>query len=151
MTAAVALQIPPSLVVASELLGPVTVEADAVLRFPAGILGFPDCRSFALLAPEREHVYWLQSTEQPSLAFLLVDPFVHFDGYAVDLAATPLVRAAASPDHVLVLSIVTLPLDPSERPTANLQGPVVIDIARREGHQVVLPDGTRGIREPFSL
>ena len=55
------------------------------VHFAQGLFGFPECRDFALIAAPRPGYYWLQSREFPTLAFLLVDPFLHFDEYAVDL------------------------------------------------------------------
>ena len=135
--------------VASDILGPLTVEPASVLTFPKGLLGFPECRSFVLLPSERTHVYWLQSMEYTSLAFLLVDPFMFFEGYTLDLGMTDL--HSVSPEGLSVLAIVTLPAAAGELPTANLQGPVVIHTARGEGNQVVLSDSSYGIRESFAL
>lgn len=149
--AALAHPMPSTITVASDLLGTLTVETTAVLTFPEGLLGFPECRSFILLPAEKEHLYWLQSVDCSALAFLMIDPFVFFDGYTVDLAATDLARTAASADDLTVLAIVTLPQSRAGDPTANLQGPVVIDTRSSQGHQVVIADGRYGIKESFKL
>lgn len=146
---ALAIPMPSMTTIASDILGTLSVDSKSLLTFPAGLLGFPECRSFALLPSERAHVYWLQSVDYSSLAFLLVDPFIFFEGYTLDLAATDL--HLASPNEVSVLAIVTLPSEPDEHPTANLQGPVVIQTGLSEGTQVVLPESSYGIRESFSL
>ena len=135
--------------IASDILGTLVVEPSSILTFPKGLLGFPECRSFVLLPSERPHVYWLQSVEYTSLAFLLVDPFEFFEGYTLDLGATDL--DAMSPDGLSVLAIVTLPSERGELPTANLQGPVVIHVQNGEGAQVVISDSSYGIRESFAL
>ncbi len=150
-SAALAYDMPSSMTVASDLLGQLTVDANAVINFPEGLLGFPECRSFVLLPSERENLYWLQSVDYAALAFLMIDPFVFFEGYAVDLAATDLRRADLAPENVTVLGIVTLPQDRAGRPTVNLQGPVVINHRAADGHQVILSDGKYGIREEFDL
>lgn len=150
MTSAVlAFPMPSMITVASDILGTLSVDSTSVLTFPRGLLGFPECRSFVLLPSERADVYWLQSLDYSSLAFLLVDPFIFFEGYTLDLAATDV--HAASPDEVSVLAIVTLPAAPGEPPTANLQGPVVIHTRLSEGTQVVLAESSYGIRESFAL
>lgn len=146
---ALAYSMPSMITIASDILGTLSVDSNSVLTFPRGILGFPECRSFVLLPSERAHVYWLQSVDYSSLAFLLVDPFIFFEGYTLDLAATDI--HAASPDEVSVLAIVTLPAGPGEPPTANLQGPVVIHTRLGEGTQVVLAESSYGIRESFTL
>lgn len=142
---------PSTTTVVSDLLGTLTVESSAVLTFPKGILGFPECREFVLLPSEREHVYWLQSVQYSSLAFLLVDPFVFFPGYTVDLSTTELLRRPGGLDEITLLAIVTLPRARDERPSANLQGPIVIDIAMGQGQQLVIADSSYGIREAFDL
>lgn len=152
MTSAVlAFSMPDSLTVVSDLLGTLTVDPSAILTFPEGLLGFPECRSFVLLPSEREHLFWLQSVDYSALAFLMIDPFVFFDGYTVDLAATDFARRSAPADEVTVLAIVTLPQSRTEDPTANLQGPVIIGMRSCEGHQVVIANGPYGIKETFQL
>lgn len=152
MTSAVlAYSMPDCLTVVSDLLGTLTADPAAVITFPNGLLGFPECRSFILLPSEREHVYWLQSVDYSALAFLMVDPFIFFDGYTVDLPPTESMRQPDSADDVTVFAIVTLPSNRLGDPTANLQGPVVIDTRLREGNQVVLSNSPYGIRESFNL
>lgn len=148
-SAALAYPMSSTITFTSDILGSITVERDTILTFPRGLLGFPECRSFVLLPSERPHVYWLQSFDYSTLALLLIDPFIFFEGYTLDLDATEV--CAASPKDVSVLSIVTLPNVPGARPTANLQGPVVIYAPRNEGHQVVLSENSYGIRQPFTL
>ena len=55
--------------------GDVTVGADTLLHFPRGIVGFPDARRFVFLhAGEAQGpIYWLQSVDDPSLAFLVCE------------------------------------------------------------------------------
>ncbi|HEV2644303.1 MAG TPA: flagellar assembly protein FliW [Candidatus Elarobacter sp.] len=151
MTSAVLAQSMPSAIsVMSDLLGPQSVDPSSVITFPKGLLGFPECRSFILLPSEREHVYWLQSVEYSTLVFLTVDPFVFFPGYTLDLAVTDF-GMPVSASEVSVLAIVTLPQARNESPTANLQGPVVVHLGTVMGHQLVVPDGPHGVREPFKL
>jgi flagellar assembly factor FliW len=148
-SAALAYSMPSTVTITSDILGTIAVESGSMLTFPRGLLGFPECRAFVLLPSERPHVYWLQSADYSSLAFLLVDPFMFFEGYNLDLDATE--THAASPDEVSVLAIVTLPSISGELPTANLQGPVVINTRLSEGSQVVLAESSYGIRESFKL
>ena len=137
--------------VASDVLGTLTVDRSAIVTFPRGLLGFPECRDFVLMPAEREHLYWLQSVQYSTLAFLSIDPFVFFPGYTVDLGSTDLAKIATSPNDVMVLSIVTLPNSRDGQPTANLQGPVVVNTQTQQAFQTVLSDGQYGIREAFTL
>src|SRR4051812_42146303 len=110
--------------VASSLFGDIRVRRADVLQFPNGLLGFPECRNFALIAAQSAGTYWLQSIEHPVLVFLLVDPFIAFDDYVVDLGPHDLASLRVQdPADVAVLAIVTLSRSPNEPATANLQGP----------------------------
>jgi flagellar assembly factor FliW len=140
------------LVIASDVLGPLTVGRAELLRFPQGLYGFPECHGWVLVPTKREGLFWLQSTQHAPLAFLLVDPFTHFPGYAVDLSAADLGRVGTSePSEIVVLAVVTVGSRDGAPPTANLQGPVVLNMRAREGFQIVLSVEGYGTREPFTI
>jgi flagellar assembly factor FliW len=155
MTAALAYDLTPSpsetITVASDLFGTLTVRTDSLFTIPKGVLGFPECRLFVLLPSERPHVHWMQAVESPRLAFLVVEPFACVDAYTIDLHTPDIAALVSSPDRAMVLAIVTLPSSGEGVPTANLQGPVVLDLPTRTGAQVVLPDGPYSVREPIGL
>jgi flagellar assembly factor FliW len=140
-----------TLTIDSDLLGTLQVEAEHLLQFPRGILGFPECSGFALVPAARDGFFWLQSVDHTTLTFLTVDPFLHFPGYAVDLGAAEIaVVEPGSPADLAVLAIVTLPGGGGGTTiTANLQGPLVLDLRRRLGRQIVLADSEFGVRTPF--
>ena len=139
-------------VVPSDVLGPLTVGCAELLQFPQGLYGFPDCHGWVLVPTKREGLFWLQSTQHASLAFLLVDPFTHFAGYAVELSAADLVHVGTrEPSEIVVLAVVTIGSRDGELPTANLQGPVVLNMRCRLGFQIVLSVDGYGTREPFTI
>jgi flagellar assembly factor FliW len=136
----------------SELLGDLQVAEDELVEFHEGIFGFPECRRFVLLQGSKEGTFWLQSVEHSALAFLLVDPFLFVPGYVVDLSSGDLAELQAAPgEHVAILSIVTLPRSRTEQPTANLQGPIAMNLRARVGRQIVIPDSPWGVRQPVAL
>lgn len=131
----------------SHLFGELEVGDDQLLAMPDGLFGFPTCTSFALLPAGRDGFFWLQSLKEPTVAFLIVDPFMYFEGYSVDLAAPILQRLGTSePSQVNVFAIVTLPSG-KEEATANLQGPLVFNVVSRQGFQAVIQDSEFGTRE----
>lgn len=138
--------------VASDLLGTLDAHADLMLDMPRGLFGFPQCRRWVLADAGRDGLFWLQSADHASLAFLLADPFQFVPEYTVDLGPAALKELrASSPTDVAVFAIVTLPgpLDPEL--TVNLQGPIVLNLALRCGVQIVVPDGPFGVRHPVTL
>jgi flagellar assembly factor FliW len=120
--------------------GEIRLDADRLITFPAGLLGFADCRRFALAdLPDRQVAFkLLQSIEEPQLAFLVLP---------LDLAEGPISRhdlAQACDElglewHFLVaLAIVTVRQDADAVGfSLNLRAPLLIDSRRQLGRQHV--------------
>lgn len=126
--------------VQTKTMGTVTVDDACVLHFPKGLFGFEEFRSYALIEAEYEPFWWLQSTDEQSLAFLLVDPFLIADDYELDIDDKMLGDIGiASPADVYVWAVVTVPSDGGPV-TANLQGPLVVNRKTQQALQVVLAD-----------
>jgi flagellar assembly factor FliW len=139
-------------VLRSELFGQLDISDDDLIEFSDGLLGFPECRTWALLRGSKDGSAWLQSADHSALVFLLVDPFVFFEGYVADLSEGELRRIhAKDASEIAVFAIVTLPDPGTLTCHANLQGPVVMNLAARRGIQVVFGEGPFGVRAPISL
>lgn len=138
--------------VASDLLGPLRVEPSSLIAFPAGLFGFPECRAFVLLPTARDGVYWLQSADHAALTFVLIDPFRVVPEFAVELSAVDLAELhAGEASTIAILAIVTLPSSRAERPTANLQGALALNLAGGYGKQLASADSPFGLRHAFEL
>lgn len=116
--------------------GSLELEADDTIHFPSGLLGLEDCRQWVLLADAQNGALgWLQSTTRPDIALAVVSPrrFVphyQFRVYRSELAPLEL----ANVKDAQVLTIV----GKNERSiTLNLKAPIVINLERRLGRQVV--------------
>jgi len=152
MSASMAAVAIDTLTISSDLLGPITIPSNDIVRFPGGLYGFPECRTFALVPAAREGLFWLQSADYGTLSFLLADPFVWFPDYHIDLDDVDITRLGTNdPQHILVLAIVTMPAAAGEPCTANLHAPVLFNVRDHHAHQSIRPDDGYGIREPFFL
>ena len=49
------------------------------IEFPQGLFGFENCKNFSLTEAEYKPFCWLQSEDDKTLSFLVVDPFIFFD------------------------------------------------------------------------
>ncbi|MDS1029509.1 flagellar assembly protein FliW [Bacillota bacterium LX-D] len=120
--------------------GSVEVPQEVTFSLPQGLLGFEEFRDFALLPiPENPYFYWLQSIENSSLTFLLVDPFVFFPKYTVDLGDELLDNLKITKQaEAAVFTIVTIPKEGIEKATTNLIGPVVFNLQAKIGRQIIV-------------
>jgi flagellar assembly factor FliW len=136
----------------SAALGQIAVPAASVYALqPTGLLGLEQYTRFALVPAGREGVFWLQSAEEPGLAFVLADPFRAVPGYAADIPDAELAPLGAGAEgDFMVLVVVTLGAGGGPT-TANLRAPLVFNVATRRARQVVLPDDRFGTAEPVEL
>ncbi len=114
----------------------IAIEPDDIITFPAGLSGLDDCRHWVLLADARnEALGWLQSISRPEVALAVVSPRRFVPDYQLRVARADLQPLAlASPEEAQVLAIVAK----NDRAiTLNLKAPLVINLRRRLGHQVV--------------
>jgi flagellar assembly factor FliW len=137
--------------VASDRFGALDVDDERILEFDEGLLGFPDARRFALIDSHDTGVYyWLQSVDDPALAFLTVVPWPFFPDYEPDLSDDEqgaLALRAAS--EAMVLCLLTVQRE-SQAITANLLGPLVVNSTTRKGRQVVLAESGYPVRAPLA-
>lgn len=121
------------------------------LVFATGLPGFPGERRFALVRwGAFEGPYSLMvDLENPDVRFLVMPPYVFFPDYVVDLDDTIAAKIhLAKAENCLLLVIVTLGATPEDA-TANLLGPVVINLETREGVQAVLAESGYSTRVPL--
>ena len=131
--------------------GKIKIDESKIIFFPTGILGFPQAKRYILI-PHRENspFFWLQAVDVPELAFVVVDPKLFFPDY--DPKIPPEAKEEIylqEGDELGLLVIVTFPKDNPREPTANLLGPIVVNVDRRLAKQVVLDAKTYPLRAPL--
>ena len=147
----------------STRFGTLLVDEQRVIQFPNGLLGFPDHKRFALIQTgEENYFFWLQSVDEPNLAFVVTDPAIFFKGYDVPLrdetrlelrldeAEGP--RSAEGPaadgaERFVQVFVICNKVD--EWLTGNLLGPLVVNAQNRLGQQVVLTEKKWTTRQPL--
>lgn len=131
----------------SERFGKIEYNEAEVVRFPQGIVGFPDMTRYFMYSDERvAPLAWLHSLDDAGLAFLVCDPFLFFPEYEVRVKLPPALRRQMGESTDLrVLTIVTIQADFAQS-TVNLLGPLVINARTRNGWQVILDDEDLGTR-----
>ncbi|MBW1722065.1 MAG: flagellar assembly protein FliW [Deltaproteobacteria bacterium] len=131
--------------------GSIEIEEEKIIHFPQGILGFPEQKDYILFPHKPDSpFYWLQSVTNPELAFVLTNPFLFFEDYLSRLTpAEEDLLKAENGGEVNVFVLVTIPQGKAEEMTANLLGPLVIEVETRVGRQVVLPNSGYSHRHPL--
>jgi flagellar assembly factor FliW len=126
--------------------GTIEIDEGKSIEFPEGLVGFPDARRFVLLehAPQSPF-HWLQSMDEPDLAFVVVDPLLIDPQYADAVPVEAWNDLGPAGVEPLLLALVTI--DRHEgRVTVNLVGPLVIHPETRKGRQLVLDESSYSIQ-----
>jgi flagellar assembly factor FliW len=123
--------------------------ADGLIEFPDGLLGFPSTKRYQLAVGPGEGLFWLLGLGAGDPSFLVSDPFTYFDGYSVDLTTDQTSRIAADHQSQVAVLAIAVPGPAGSAWTANTQGPIVINVEKGIGAQLVLTDQTDALRRPF--
>lgn len=128
--------------------GKLEIREDDIITFPEGIPGFEELRRFTLLSmgEELSNFFWLQSIDKPEICFVVADPFVIYNGYEVNIEDEDLeLLGITGPETVLTLVIAVIPEKPEDI-RVNLKAPIVINVEKKLGKQVLQQDESLPIR-----
>jgi flagellar assembly factor FliW len=132
----------------STRFGQLSVDDDRIITLPRGLLGFPNHMRYALIQTGQEnYFFWLQSVDEPSLAFVVTDPSIFFKDYDVPIREeTQADLQLSDPRHVQVFVICN---KVDDWLTGNLLGPIVVNAQNRLAQQVVLTEKKWTTRQPL--
>ncbi len=129
-----------TLAVDTSRFGTVEYAPEDVITFADGILGFPACREYLVINHgDNSPFRWLQSIEEPALAFLVADPGDLVAGYSPEMPKRDAKALGLTEETArLVYTIVTIPPGKPEEIAVNLAGPIVVNAETRTARQVVI-------------
>lgn len=116
--------------------GSIDFEQEDVIHFPEGLLGLEGCRDWVLLADaENDSLAWMQSVDHAEVALAVVSPRRFVPAYRMRVARRelePLQFQSLQSAEVLIVVGKT-----ENSVTLNLKAPLVINLERRLGRQVI--------------
>lgn len=121
---------------------------DQVIRFPAGLPGFESAHRFIIMSvPEHQPFHWMESVDGQGVRFALINPLAFRPDYQPKLKKEELASLnIKDPKELLLYVIVTLK-QPLVESTANLMGPLFINIRERVGKQIIIENDDYSLRE----
>lgn len=127
--------------------GDLEVKSASIVSIVGGIVGFPSELTYVLLE-YNPPFSWLQSTENPILAFVVVNAAEFGEAYQVPLPLGDHEIDLKADDDVAILNMVTVREDPTLT-TVNLKAPVIVNLRTMKGKQVILDDERYPVRLPL--
>ena len=123
----------------TQRFGTLRLETDQLFLFPQGLIGMETLRHWALL-PDMENpaVAWLQSASRGDRAVALIIPRAFFDSYRVRVSRRELACLhLKSGAETYVMTTVSGHVG---KLTTNLRSPILLNLSRRLGCQVITDD-----------
>ena len=129
---------------ATRLFGEIEIDEIKIITFEDGIIGFPDMKKFTLIFDEekegRPSISWLQSMDEPEIAFPVMDPLFVCETYNPSVEEELLKNLGTiKEDNLYVLVTVTVPQNIKEL-AVNLKAPIVINTDTRKASQIIVED-----------
>ena len=128
----------------TRLFGTIDISDDKIIVLESGMIGFPDMRHFALIFDaEKESggkIKWLQSMDEPEMAFPVMDPTFIKKDYNPSIneeILKPLGKLTE--ENTFVLTTVTVPRE-LEKMSINLKAPIIINSETNKGAQIIVED-----------
>lgn len=120
--------------------GEIEIEKERIFKFKLPIIGFNDLKDFVILDLNQESFFkWLQSVEDPALAFPIVSVFSLNIDYSIDLQDEVVdTLKIKNVESLLVMNIASIPQDNPQGTTLNLLAPLVFNLDESIAGQVIL-------------
>ncbi len=127
--------------IATRFLGEIEIVKQDILTFEQGLLGLEDYKKFVLLPIDANlPLVLLQSVDQKEIGFVIAYPFAFKKDYSFDISDEDREQLQIEKEEeVLTYTIVTMK-ETLEDSTTNLLAPIIINIDKKLGKQIVLQD-----------
>ncbi|MDO5520761.1 MAG: flagellar assembly protein FliW [bacterium] len=130
------------MIIKTKCFGQVDIEEEKIITFEHGLFGFEDFKKFTIMfdneKPDKICIHWLQSMEEPTLAFPMLNPLLVNADYNPNVDDDAIAGLDdLTEDNIAMFLIITVPSD-IKKMSANLKAPIIINSDNRKGAQVVV-------------
>ena len=120
--------------------GEIEIEENRIFNFVMPIIGFDMLHKFIILDPNKDTLFkWLQSIEDPALAFPIISVSALNLDYTIDLPDNIVETLdIKNVESLLVMNITSIPQDNPKGTTINLLAPLIFNLDNQNAAQIVL-------------
>lgn len=122
---------------------------DQVIRFPAGLPGFENARKFIIMSvPEHQPFHWMECVDEGNtIRFAIINPLSFRPDYQPKIKKEELASLNINDPKELLLYVIVTLRSPLMESTANLMGPLFINIREKAGKQIIIENDAYSLRE----
>ena len=131
----------------------ITYEEEDVLTIPNGLFGFENFTKFLAIPfdSSNDAVFSLQSLDDPDLSFILMNPFQLYEDYLPKPSTDDLKLFGDVDESDLSYYVIAVLRDSIADSTLNLKAPLVVNVMKHVGKQVILPQPEYKFRHQFPI
>lgn len=131
--------------------GEVEVNDNLIFDFVMPVIGFDSLSKFVIIDSNKEAIFkWLQSVEDPSLAFPIISVAGLDYDYSVELSDSVVeTLEIESAEDILIMNITSIPQENPHGTTINLLAPLVFNLKNQKAAQIVLSGSGYDISYPM--
>lgn len=124
----------------AKYFGSISYSEEEIIRIPAGLIGFESYTNYLPISfyEEKDSMISLQSLDDESLSFILVNPFELFPDYHPVLPAQELKELGAESEKDISYYAVSVIRDSASDSTVNLKAPLAVNAVSRQAKQIIL-------------
>ena len=129
------------MLIKTRYFGEIDVDETKILTFDDGLIGFENLKKFTLIynneTEASSNVTWLQSLDEPLVAFPVINPFFIMTDYNPVVEDEVLVQLGElKEESTAIFLTLTVPSDITKM-TTNLKAPIIINADTKKGCQVI--------------
>ncbi len=131
--------------------GNVEVEESRIFDFVLPVIGFNDLSKYVIIEPNKDNLFkWLQSAEDPDLAFPIISVAALNYDYSIDISDDVIQSLdIKNAESLLVMNITSIPQDNPQGTTINLLAPLIFNLENQKAGQIVLSGSGYDISYPM--
>ena len=128
--------------------GEIVIDDNLIFVFVQPIIGYNKLSKYVLIEHKENSAFkWLQSIEDPALAFPVTSPAFFNIDYQFEIPTEMAEQIElTSADSLISLNIVTIPAANPQKATINLLAPIIINAANKQGMQIILSNSNYPVK-----
>ena len=129
--------------------GEIIIDDNLIFDFVQPIIGYNKLRKYVLIEHKENSAFkWLQSIEDPALAFPVTSPAFFNIDYQFEIPTETAEQIElTSADSLIALNIVTIPASNPQKATINLLAPIIINAVNKQGMQFILSNSNYPVKQ----
>lgn len=128
--------------------GTIEIDANSIIDFPNGLVGFENCHRFALIKNEDFDPFcWLLSLDNEEVSLPILNPYLVKPDIDLDLPEYLAKDIFTENGAANVFCVVNIG-DMKGKFTINLKSPILLDFVKKEGRQLILDSEKLLIDQP---